>query len=83
MSSSSYSKDEIQTSIRSCLTSVDPRYYNSSFDLMTEIVNIFGDINFETVKNDIETLNETNAKLDQVIKILVEKHSDEFFKILG
>ena len=79
----SQSKEEIQNEISNCLKEMDPRYYNPSFNLMTEIVNVFGDINFEKVKIDIDRLNQINSKLNSVIKIIVDKHSDEFFKILG
>jgi hypothetical protein len=50
---------------------------------MQEIINIFGDINFEKVKQDIDRLKQVNSKLDDIIKIIVDKHSDEFFQILG
>ena len=79
----SLSKEEIQTEISNCLKETDPRYFNPSFNLMTEIVNVFGDINFDKVKIDIDRLNQINTKLDNVIKVIVDKHSDEFFKILG
>ena len=72
----SQSKEEIQNEISNCLKEMDPRYYNPSFNLMTEIVNVFGDINFEKVKIDIDRLNQINSKLNSVIKIIVDKHSD-------
>ena len=50
---------------------------------MQEIINVFGDINFEKVKQDIDRLKQVNSKLDDIIKIIVDKHSDEFFQILG
>ena len=75
--------EDIKKSISSCLEEIDPRFYNPNFNLMSEIVNVFGDINFEKVKDDIERLKEINQKLDNVIKLIVDKHSDEFFKILG
>ena len=49
---------------------------------MTEIINVFGDINFEKVEQDIERLKHCNTKLDDVIKLIFDKHSDEFFQIL-
>jgi len=80
---SDISKEEIQKRIKECLKDVDPRYFNPSFNLMSEIINIFGDVNFEKVKQDIERLKYNNNKLDDVIKLIVDKHSDEFFQILG
>ena len=77
------SKDEILRKIKECIKEVDPRYLNPLFNLMTEIINVFGDINFEKVKQDIERLKQCNTKLDDVIKLIVDKHSDEFFQILG
>ena len=77
------SKEEIMKRIKDCLREVDPRYLNPSFNLMTEIINVFGDVNFEKVKQDIERLKQCNTKLDDVIKLIVDKHSDEFFQILG
>ena len=77
------SKEEIMKKIKDCLREVDPRYLNPSFNLMTEIINVFGDVNFEKVKQDIERLKQCNTKLDDVIKLIVDKHSDEFFQILG
>ena len=77
------SKDEIIKRIQESIKDVDQRYLNPSFNLMTEIINIFGDINFEKVKQDIDRLKQVNSKLDDVIKIIVDKHSDEFFQILG
>ena len=50
---------------------------------MVEIINVFGDVNFEKVKQDIERLKQYNTKLDDVVKLIVDKHSDEFFQILG
>ena len=59
-------------------------YYSREFNLMTEVVNIFGgDVNFDNVKIKIEGLNSMDEKLDQVIKLIVKQHSDEFYKILG
>ena len=75
--------DNIKEKISSCLEEIDPRFYDPNFNLISEIVNVFGDINFEKVKDDIERLKEINQKLDDVIKLIVDKHSDEFFKILG
>ena len=75
--------DNIKEKISSCLEEIDPRFYDPNFNLISEIVNVFGDINFEKVKDDIERLKEINQKLDNVIKLIVDKHSDEFFKILG
>ena len=80
---SDVSKEEIMKKIKDCLREVDPRYLNPSFNLMTEIINVFGDVNFEKVKQDIERLKQCNTKLDDVIKLIVDKHSDEFFQILG
>ena len=77
------SKDVIIKRIQESIKDVDQRYLNPSFNLMTEIINIFGDINFEKVKQDIDRLKQVNSKLDDVIKIIVDKHSDEFFQILG
>ena len=77
------SKEEIIKKIKECITEVDPRYLNPSFNLMAEIINVFGDVNFEKVKQDIERLKQCNTKLDDVIKLIVDKHSDEFFQILG
>ena len=77
------SKEEILKKIKECLKDVDPRHLNPSFNLMQEIINIFGDVNFEKVKQDIERLKQTNNKLDNAIKLIVDKHSDEFFQILG
>jgi len=74
---------EIDKEIGKCLEDIDPRYYNPNFNLMTEIVNIFGDVNFDKVKIDIDNMNRIDEKLDKVIKLIVDKHSDEFFKILG
>lgn len=76
-------KNEIQTEITNCLKEIDPKYFNPNLNLMKEIVNMFGDIDFEKVKIDIERLNQISEKLDMVIKLIVDKHSDEFFKILG
>ena len=50
---------------------------------MAEIINAFGDVNFEKFKQDIERLKQCNTKLDDVFKLIVDKHSDEFFQILG
>jgi hypothetical protein len=80
---SDISKEEIIKKINEILKEVDPRYLNPSFNLMSEIINVFGDVNFEKVKQDIERLKYTNTKLDDVIKLIVDKHSDEFFQILG
>ena len=77
------SKEEILKKIKESIKEVDPRYLNPNFNLMTEIINIFGDVNFEKVKQDIERLKQCNTKLDEVIKLIVDKHSDEFFQILG
>ena len=77
------SKDVIIKKIKESIQDVDQRYLNPSFNLMTEIINVFGDINFEKVKQDIERLKSVNEKLDDVIKIIVDKHSEEFFQILG
>ena len=77
------SKDEIIKRIKESIQDVDQRYLNPSFNLMSEIINVFGDINFEKVKQDIDRLKSVNTKLDDVIKIIVDKHSDEFFQILG
>ena len=79
----SISKDEIIKRIKESIQDVDQRYFNPNFNLMTEIINVFGDINFEKVKQDIERLKSVNSKLDDVIKIIVDKHSEEFFQILG
>ena len=73
----------IESEIVRCLQDIDGKYYNKDFNLIGEIVNIMGDINFDKVKLDIERLNRINEKLDRVIKLIVDKHSDEFFKILG
>lgn len=74
---------EINQEIEKCLHDIDPKYYNPNFNLLSEIVNVFGEINFDKVKLDIERLNKYDEKLDKVIKLIVDKHSDEFFKILG
>src|SRR5690349_15242226 len=62
---------------------IEKKYYNQNFNLMGEIVNIFGDINWDKVKLDIERLNKIDEKLDKVIKLIVDEHNEEFFKILG
>ena len=49
---------------------------------MAEIINVFRDVNFEKFKQDIERLKQWNTKLDDVFKLIVDKHSDEFFQIL-
>ena len=77
------SKIEIIKKIKESIQDVDQRYLNPSFNLMSEIINVFGDVNFEKVKQDIDRLKSVNEKLDDVIKIIVDKHSDEFFQILG
>ena len=77
------SNDEIIKRIKESIADVDQRYLNPNFNLMSEIINVFGDVNFEKVKQDIERLKLVNEKLDDVIKIIVDKHSDEFFQILG
>jgi hypothetical protein len=75
--------EEIEREIAKCLQDIDPKYYNPNFNIIGEIVNIMGDINFDKVKLDIERLNKVDEKLDRVIKLIVDKHSDEFFRILG
>jgi hypothetical protein len=75
--------ETIEQEISKCLQDIDQRYFNPNFNLMGEIVNIFGDVNFEKVKIDIERLNKIDEKLDKVIKLIVDKHSEEFFRILG
>jgi hypothetical protein len=75
--------EEIEREIAKCLQDIDPKYYNPNFNIIGEIVNIMGDINFDKVKMDIERLNKVDEKLDKVIKLIVDKHSDEFFRILG
>jgi len=63
---------------------IDDLYIRKDFNLMTAVVDIFGgDVNFENVKLKIEDLNNKDEKLDQVIKLIVKQHSDEFYKILG
>ncbi len=76
-------KERIENEISLCLQEIDQRYYNPKFNLIVEIVKIFGDIKFEKVKDDIEKLNKIDEKLDKVIKHIVDKHSEEFFQILG
>lgn len=73
----------IEREIAKCLQDIDPRYYSPNFNLIGEIVNVFGDINFEKVKVDIDRLNKIDEKLDKVIKLIVDRHSEEFFRILG
>lgn len=73
----------IGTSIADCLKDIDPLYWNQNFNLMQQIVQTFGDVNFDKVKLDIERMNRIDEKLDKVIKLVVDKHSEEFFKILG
>ena len=80
---SEISKEEITKRIKESILDVDQRYLNPSFNLMSEIINVFGDINFEKVKQDINRLKSVNTKLDDIIKLLVDKHSEEFFQILG
>ena len=80
---SNLNEEGLLDQINNCLLEIDPRYFNPSFNLMNEIVNVFGDIDFEKVKLDIERLRTTNKKLDDVIRLIVDKHSEEFFKILG
>jgi hypothetical protein len=75
--------EEIEREIAKCLQDIDPKYYNPNFNIIGEIVNVMGDINFDKVKLDIERLNKVDEKLDRVIKLIVDKHSDEFFRILG
>ena len=53
---------EIDKEIAKCLEDIDPRYYNPNFNLMTEIVNVFGDVNFDKVKIDIDHLNKIDEK---------------------
>ena len=38
--------DNIKEKISSCLEEIDPRFYDPNFNLISEIVNVFGDINF-------------------------------------
>lgn len=73
----------IEKEISKCLQDIDKKYYNPNFNLMGEIVNIFGDINWDKVKLDIERLNKIDEKLDKVTKLIVDEHSEEFYKILG
>lgn len=75
--------EKIEREISICLQDIDQRYYNPNFNLIVEIIKIFGDIKFEKVKDDIEKLNKIDEKLDKVIKLIVDKHSEEFFQILG
>lgn len=79
----SVTKEEILSSISNCLSQVDPRYYNPSFNVMEEIVNVFGELDFAKVKVDIDNLVLMSGKLDQGIKLIVKKHSNEFYQILG
>jgi hypothetical protein len=73
----------IEKEVEYCIQDIDRKYYNPNFNLIGEIVNIFGDINFDKVKMDIERLTLIDEKLDKVIKLIVDKHSEEFYKILG
>ncbi len=75
--------EKIEREISLCLQDIDQRYYNPKFNLIVEIIKIFGDIKFEKVKDDIDKLNKIDEKLDRVIKLIVDKHSEEFFQILG
>lgn len=75
--------ERIEREISLCLQDIDQRYYNPKFNLIVEIIKIFGDIKFEKVKDDIDKLNKIDEKLDKVIKLIVDKHSEEFFQILG
>ena len=75
--------EKIEKEISICLQDIDQRYYNPNFNLIVEIIKIFGDIKFEKVKDDIDKLNKIDEKLDKVIKLIVDKHSEEFFQILG
>lgn len=72
--------EKIEREISLCLQEIDQRYYNPKFNLIVEIIKIFGDIKFEKVKDDIEKLNKIDDKLDKVIKLIVDKHSEEFSK---
>jgi hypothetical protein len=76
-------REKIEREVAKCLQDIDRKYYNPNFNLMGEIVNIFGDVNWDKVKLDIERLNKIDEKLDKVIKLIVDQHSEEFFKILG
>ena len=76
-------RSELQEEISNALKGVDKRYYSQDFKLMTEIINVFGDNEIENIKCDILNLDETIKNLDRVIKKIVEKHSDIFYKILG
>ena len=73
----------IEKEIKSCLEEIDPHYYNPKLNLITEIIKIFGDINFEKVKIKIKDFDSMDDKIDQVIKLIVDKHSEKFFQILG
>jgi hypothetical protein len=73
----------IEKEIKSCLEEIDPHYYNPKLNLITEIIKIFGDINFEKVRKKIEDFDHMDDKIDQVIKLIVDKHSEKFFQILG
>lgn len=73
----------IEKQIKSCLDEIDPHYFNPKLNLITEIIKIFGDINFEKVKKKIEDFDSMDEKMDQVIKLIVDKHSEKFFQILG
>ncbi len=52
----------IEKEIDRTLKEIDRKFYNPNFNLMGEIVNIFGDIDFEKVKVDIERLNKIDEK---------------------
>lgn len=75
--------EEIKQIIENSLKEIDTRFFNENFNIINELIEVFGDPNPEKVRHDMERLESLDKRLDSVLKVLVKKHSSELFGILG
>lgn len=75
--------ENIKSAIEESLKEIDSRFWSDSFNIMNELINVFGESNYEKVKYEMNKFDKLDLKLDSVLRVLVNRHSSEFFKILA
>lgn len=75
--------DKITSSVDDFLKGIDIKFFNANFNILTELIDVFGDSDYEKVKYNIETLNSLNKKLEAVLVHIVKTHNKDFFKIIS
>lgn len=73
----------IQESLQNFIKNIELKYFDVNFNIINELLDTFGESDYEKVKFNINKLSDLNKELEKVLVNLVKTHNKDFFKILS